>query len=76
MSKKFWRDALERIVNTAWQAVGGILLTYLESGADPLHMDWPTVLKMAGNAAALAVLKSLVAKKIGNSDSASLHPDV
>lgn len=73
--KKFWRDMWERVGSTAVQAGLGVILTFLETGGD-LKLNWKTVGLMALNAAVLAAIKALVAKNVGNSDSASLDPKV
>lgn len=75
MIKKFWRDFWERVGSTAFQAAGAVLLTFLQTGGD-LGKDWKTVLLMAANAGALAAIKALIARKVGNGDSASLDPKV
>lgn len=75
MVKKFWRDFWERVGSTAVQAGLAVLLTFLETGGD-IGKDWRTVGLMALNAAVLAAIKALAAKKIGNGDSASLDPKV
>lgn len=75
-TKKFWRDMWERVGATAFQAGLAVVATYLQTGSDPLKLDWKTILLMALNAAILAVVKSLVAKNIGRGDSASLDPEV
>jgi len=76
MIKKFWRDFWERVGSTAVQAGLAVVLTYLQSGTDPLQLDFKTIGLMVLNGAVLAALKALVAKKVGNNDSASLDPKV
>lgn len=75
MIKKFWRDFWERVGSTAVQAGLAVVLTFLESSGD-LQANWKTVGLMALNAAVLAAIKALVARQIGNKDSASLDPKV
>lgn len=76
MIKKFWRDFWERVGATAVQAGLAVVLTYLETGANPLTLDWKTIGLMALNASVLAGIKAGIAKKVGNGDSASLDPKV
>lgn len=76
MIKKFWRDFRERVLSTAIQAGLAVVLTYLETGANPLTLDWKTIGLMALNAAVLAGIKAGIAKKVGDNDSASLDPKV
>lgn len=66
MTRAFWQDLLERAVSTFAQALLG-------AGA-VLSFD-TTSLKIAGVAAAAAVLKGIVASQVGAPDSASLLPE-
>ena len=76
MIKKFWRDFWERVGATAVQAGLAALLVFLQTGGDALSLNWKTGLLLAANAAVLAAIKALVAKKVGDGDSASLDPKV
>jgi len=65
---KFWKDLCERAVMTAAQAA---IASYLVVGPD----GWKTA-ALAGVAAALSVIKSAIAHKIGDPDSASTVPSI
>ena len=67
-TKKFWLDAGERAVATFAQALIAVLTVDL-TGAT---IDWKVVVGTALVAAALSVLKSIVATNVGDSQSASL----
>lgn len=67
-SPAFWKDAAERAVSTAAQAAIGVLT----AGAVGLvEVDWAATGSIAGLAAVVSVLKSLVAGTSGDG-SASL----
>lgn len=73
----FWRDAAERAIATAAQAALGVLV--VDGGplyVGLLDVDWSAGLSIAGSAALASVLKSLVATRVGDPDSASLAPSV
>lgn len=67
----FWADAGERALSTAAQAAVAVI------GVDALvsiaAIDWPEVGGIAATAAALSILKSLIAVNVGAPD-ASLVP--
>jgi hypothetical protein len=74
---KFSKDLFERVLSTGVQAGLAVLLTWIEKGGnDVLHLDWKSGIVLAVNAAVLAVLKGVVAKNVGNKDSASLSKSV
>lgn len=75
MIKKFWRDFWERVGSTAVQAALAVVFAFLQSGGD-LGANWKSVGLLAINAAVLAAIKALIARNIGNGDSASLDPKV
>lgn len=62
----FRLDLLERVAWTAIQAVAGALLDIMMSGV--------ITLRAAGYAAAIAVLKALVATRVGDPNSAATLP--
>lgn len=68
MSKTFWKDTAERAVGTFAQA----LLATLAVGTPIWGLDWETGLGVSATAAAISILKSVVASTVGDSDSASL----
>jgi len=68
MERKYLKDVAERALMTAVQA--GIA-SYVVVGKD----GWKTA-ALAGVAAALSVIKSAIAKKIGDPESASIVPSV
>jgi hypothetical protein len=69
-TRAFWKDAAERAVATAAQSALAVM------GADGLfnllQVDAASVLSVAGGGALLSVLKSLVASKVHDPESASL----
>jgi hypothetical protein len=65
----FWKDAAERAVATAAQALIAVLGV---DGLDWLQVDAKGIAATASGAALLSVLKSLVASKVNDPDSASL----
>lgn len=69
LTRAFWKDAAERALSTFAEALVPLLAA---DGANLLHLDWPTTLGLAGTAAALSVLKSLAAAKVGEEGTASL----
>lgn len=64
------KDAAERALSTAAQSA---LATIGVSSVDVLHLDWRAVLSIAGGAALVSVLKSVVvgAAPIGTPNSAT-----
>lgn len=69
-SRKFLRDLAERVIASA---AGGALAVLIpgETLGDH-HIGWTSVLYGAGIAAAVSLLKGLIAGTTGNKDSASL----
>lgn len=65
----FWKDAFERAVSTAAQAA---LLALGAEALNVLQADWVTVAGFALGGAVLSLLKSLIASRVGDGDSASL----
>lgn len=70
----FWRDAIERAVSTAAQSA--LALLGADGLLDVVNIHTAGVLSVAGGAALLSFLKSLVAKTYGDSQSASLDPHI
>lgn len=66
---KFWKDAAERAVKSAAQAV---VLYFGGQALDAWHANWAAAGAIAGGAAVLSLLTSLVSAKVGDSTSASL----
>lgn len=66
---RFWKDAAERAAKSAAQA----LVIYLGAGVFSIWgTDWKAAGGIAGSAALLSVLTSLLSSKVGDSTSASL----
>ena len=65
---KFWRGTLERAIRTAAQAVIALLSTDV---AGILSVDWVQTASVAGMAAFLSVLMSIVATGVGDHESPS-----
>lgn len=68
-SKTFWVDAFERMVATAAQSAIALLGA---DGFDLLEVDVAAVFGVAAGGAVLSLLKSLVASKVNDPESASL----
>ena len=68
MSKQFWKDTAERAVGTFAQA----LLATLAVGTPIWGLDWETGLGVSATAAAISILKSIVASTVGDKETASL----
>lgn len=66
---KFWKDLGERVVSSA---AGGALAVLVPAEVLNLHPSWTAVGLGALSAAAVSLLKGLVASQVGNKDSASL----
>ncbi len=67
----FWRDAAERAVRTAAQAALGVLGV---DGLGLLDVEWTGTASVAGLAALVSVLTSVVASNRGDDQSASFVP--
>lgn len=67
---KFWKDLAERVISSA---AGGALAIILagETTGDH-HWSWTAVAAGAGTAAAVSLLKGLIASTTGDKESASL----
>jgi hypothetical protein len=61
----FWKDAAERAVSTAAQAAIGVLTA---GSIGLVDVDWSATGSIAGLAAVVSLLKSLVAGNLGNGD--------
>jgi hypothetical protein len=73
-TKKFWRDAAERAISTAAEAVIGVIIA---DQVNVLTLDWQNLGGFAAGGALLSLLKALAAAKtVGSRDSASLDPSV
>ena len=65
-SQRWARDMAERCIWTFIQSAAAVMI---------VEQDWtPDVLKVAVTAGAIAVLKAIVASRIGNEDSAATLP--
>lgn len=62
-TKDFWKQAAERAVKTAAQAAAAMLAVDQTTGL--LAVDWATVASVAGLAAAMSLLTSLVSAPFG-----------
>lgn len=61
----FWKDAAERAISTAAQAAIGVLTA---GSIGLVDVDWASTGSIAGLAAVVSILKSIVASGIGNGD--------
>jgi hypothetical protein len=67
----FWRDALERAVRTAAQALIGV---FAAGATGVLDVAWPAALSAAGLAALVSLLTSVVASGVGTPGTAGFLP--
>lgn len=67
---RFWKDASERALKSAAQAV--LLYVGGDQVFDAWHFNWAQAGALAAGAAALSLLTSVVSSKVGDSASASL----
>ena len=68
-TSKFWRDAFERAVKTAAQAVVVVLGAEV---ANVFEVNWTETAGLALGAAALSVLTSIASAPFGDKETASL----
>ena len=66
---EFWKDALERAIRTAAQA---LVASWATGITGVLDVNWIQAASVAGLAALTSVLMSLAATGRGNSDTASM----
>lgn len=66
LTMKFWYDAGERIIATA----AGALLAVISTAG----VDWGQKLQIVATAAAVSLLKALVATQVGAQNTAALLP--
>jgi hypothetical protein len=67
-TRRFWRQAAERAAKSAAQAVIGL---WPLDHFDVLQSDWRLALSVAGGAAVLSLLSSVVTARIGERDDPS-----
>jgi hypothetical protein len=72
MNKKYWVDVVERVVATYVEVFLGLVIgsAFVDSGK--LNMGAVTAAGIAALPAALSLIKSLVASRLGDPSSASL----
>lgn len=70
ISSTFWKEAFERAVKSAAQALLGLWV--LDGGFNVMSADFKLAAGIAGGAAVLSVLTSLVSSKVGPAGSPSL----
>jgi hypothetical protein len=72
MNKKFWVDAVERVVATYVEVFLGLIIgsAFVDSGK--LNMGAITAAGIAALPAALSLVKALVASRLGDPETASL----
>lgn len=68
-TKNFWKQAAERAVKSAAQAL--ILLWGADAAFNAVHVDYLGAAGLAGGAALLSVLTSIVTSGIGEKDDPS-----
>jgi hypothetical protein len=71
----YWRDTIERVARTVVQAAAAaVLALWIQAGSFD-QIDWSTLWQVAVFAGGAALLTAIVAKPVGDSDSASfLNP--
>lgn len=67
-TKNFWKQAAERAVKSAAQALIGM---WTLDGFNVLHADFPLAAGIAGGAAVLSLLTSIVTSGIGEANDPS-----
>jgi hypothetical protein len=67
---QFWKDATERAVKTAAQAV--ILFLGADVALDAVSADWPSAASFALGGAVLSYLTSIVSAPMGDKGTASV----
>lgn len=77
-TRRFWRDAAERMIATAAQAgilsIGQDVVDSMR--VDAFRLDWLQLASFMAGGALLALLKGLAAARfVGRRDSASLDPE-
>lgn len=70
---KYLRDLAERVASSF---AGGVLSVFGLDAINVLNVDWRGALGFGAGAAVVALLKGIVARGVGSSDSASLSPTV
>lgn len=70
LSRAFWTEAADRAVKSAVQAV--LLLWAGDAAFDILHADWRVMAGVAGSAAVLSVLTSIVSAPVGKTGTPSV----
>ncbi len=73
LTSTFWRDALERCLRTAAQALLGVLTV---AGVTVLDVDWQQAGAVAVTAALVSLLMSVVASGVGTPGTASVLPEI
>jgi hypothetical protein len=68
-TKAFWKDLGERAVASF---AGGVLSAFGLDAVNVLTVDWKAALGLGLGAAVVSLLKGLAARKVGDSESASL----
>lgn len=68
-TRAFWLDVADRAIRTAAQC---LLALWAGDGINLLHVDWPASLSLAGTAAVLSVLTSIVSAPLGPAGTPSL----
>jgi hypothetical protein len=67
-TKTFWKQSAERAVKSAAQSLLGL---WALDGFNVLHADFPLAAGVAGGAAVLSVLTSIVTSGVGEKESPS-----
>lgn len=71
--KKYWIDLYERAVGSF---AGAVIAAWGGEAVNLLQVDWLSALGLGAGAAVFSILKSLAAKTVGDSNSASLTRSV
>ena len=72
MTAAFWTGALDRALKSAAQTL--LLLWGADQGFNVLAIDWQPALGLAGGAAVLSVLTSLLSAPVGDKGSTAFLP--
>lgn len=68
-TRAFWQDLSERMISSF---AGGVLSAFGLDLVNVLNVDWYSALGLGLGAAVISLLKGLAARKVGDSESASL----
>lgn len=72
MTASYWTGVVDRAVKSFAQQL--LVLWGADAGLDILHVDWATALGLAGGAAVLSLLTSIVSAPMGDRGTTAFLP--